>query len=89
MKSLLLSFPEFLISESDKAAVQLGVSRSEFIRQSVIHELKKLAKRTRENNIISSFDAMKKSDVYLKESVILDDGLVEEINIGEDDGWWK
>lgn len=89
MKSLLLSFPELLISESDKAAVQLGVSRSEFIRQSVIHELKKLSKRTRENNIISSFDAMKKSDVYLKESTILDDGLVEEINIGEDDRWWK
>jgi metal-responsive CopG/Arc/MetJ family transcriptional regulator len=89
MKSLLLSFPEFLISESDKAAVQLGVSRSEFIRQSVIHELKKLAKRTRENNIISSFDAMKKSNNYLKESTILDDGFVEEINIDEDDEWWK
>ena len=36
MKSLLLSFPEFLISASDKAANNLGISRSEFIRQSVV-----------------------------------------------------
>ena len=55
MKSLLLSFPEFLISASDKAANKLGVSRSEFIRQSVIHELNHLSKRTMENNIISSY----------------------------------
>ena len=41
------------------------------------------------NNIISSFNAMKKSDEYLKESKILDNGLVEEINIDEDDKWWK
>ena len=32
---------------------------------------------------------MKKSNEYLKESEILDDGLVEEINIDEDDKWWK
>jgi metal-responsive CopG/Arc/MetJ family transcriptional regulator len=89
MKSLLLSFPEILISESDKAADQLGISRSEFIRKSVVHELQILAKNTRENNIISSFNAMKKSDEYLKENKILDDGLVEEINIDEDDKWWK
>jgi metal-responsive CopG/Arc/MetJ family transcriptional regulator len=89
MKSLLLSFPEILISESDKAAEQLGISRSEFIRKSVIHELQKLTKKTRENNIIISFNAMKKSDDYLKENVILDDGLVEEINFDEDDKWWK
>lgn len=89
MKSLLLFFPEILISESDKAADQLGISRSEFIRKSVIHELQKLTKNTIENNIISSFNAMKKSDEYLKENKILDDGLVEEINIDEDDKWWK
>tara|TARA_R110000744_G_scaffold255676_1_gene371146 strand:+ start:379 stop:648 length:270 start_codon:yes stop_codon:yes gene_type:complete len=89
MKSLLLSFPVPLISESNKAANQLGISRSEFIRQSVIHELQILAKKTRETNIISSFNAMKKSNEYLKESTILDDGLVEEINIDENDEWWK
>ena len=89
MKSLLLSFPEILISKSDKAANQLGVSRSEFVRQAVIHELEKLAKRTKENNIISSFEAMKKSDIYSKESNLLDDGLAENIDIDEEDVWWK
>jgi metal-responsive CopG/Arc/MetJ family transcriptional regulator len=88
MKSLLLSFPEILISKSDDAAIQLGVSRSEFVRQAVIHELEKLAKRTKENNIISSFESMKKSKSYFKESEFLDDGLVENINSDEDD-WWK
>lgn len=89
MKSLLLSFPEILISKSDDAANQLGVSRSEFIRQAVIHELEKLAKRTKENNIISSFEAMKKSKTYSKESKILDDNLSESIDIDEEDEWWK
>lgn len=89
MKSLLLSFPEILIRESDKAANKLGVSRSEFIRQSVIHELDRLAKRTKENNIISSFNSMKKSDNYFKESNLIDDQLTEDINIDEDDEWWK
>lgn len=88
MKSLLLSFPEMLISKSDDAANQLGVSRSEFIRQAVIHELEKLAKRTKENDIVSSFEAMKKSKTYLKEIGFLDDGLAENIN-GEEDVWWK
>lgn len=89
MKSLLLSFPEFLISASDKAANKLGVSRSEFIRQSVIHELNHLSKRTMENNIISSFEAMKKSTDYLKESVLLDEELIENINVDERNEWWK
>ena len=89
MKNLLLSFPEVLIRKSDKAANQLGVSRSEFIRQSVIDELNKLTKQTKETNIISSFNAMKKSNEYLKESEILDDGFAEKINIDEDDKWWK
>ena len=89
MKSLLLSFPEILINKSDDAASKLGVSRSEFIRQAVIHELEKLAKRTTENNIISSFEAMKKSKNYSKESKILDDNLSESIDIDEEDEWWK
>ena len=89
MKSLLLSFPEILIRESDKAANKLGVSRSEFIRQSVIHELDRLAKTTKENHIISSFNSMKKSDNYFKESNLIDDQLTEDINIDEDDEWWK
>ena len=89
MKSLLLSFPEILISKSDDAANKLGVSRSEFIRQAVIHELEKLTKRTKENNIISSFEAIKKSKSYSKEGKILDDNLSECINIDEEDEWWK
>ena len=40
-------------------------------------------------NIIRSFDAMKKSDNYFKESNLIDDELTEDINIDEDDEWWK
>lgn len=32
---------------------------------------------------------MKKSDIYLKESKILDDGLAENINTNEIEEWWK
>jgi len=39
-------------------------------------------------NIISSFETMKKSKNYLKESKKLDDGLGESIN-DEVEEWWK
>ena len=41
------------------------------------------------NNIIKTFEVMKKSDVYLKESKILDDGLAENIVVDEFEGWLK
>ena len=41
------------------------------------------------NNIFKIFEIMKKSDIYLKESKILDDGLSENINTNEIEEWWK
>jgi hypothetical protein len=41
------------------------------------------------NNIFKIFEIMKKSDIYLKESKILDDGLAENINTNEIEEWWK
>ncbi|MDC0865103.1 hypothetical protein OAP56_04070 [Rickettsiaceae bacterium] len=89
MKNVLLSFPESTIVDSDKQAKKLGISRSDFIRLSVIHELKDISKKNQEDNIISSFNSMKKSKEYLSEGCSLDDGLSEAINIDEGDNWWK
>ena len=40
MKNLSISLSKDLIIDSDQVAKELGVTRTEFIRQAVIHELK-------------------------------------------------
>lgn len=89
MKNVLLSFSESVLDESNRQAKRLGMSRSDFIRLSVVHELKNLSQNTKKDNIISSFNAMKESKEYLVESKILDGSLAENVNIDEAKDWWK
>lgn len=89
MKNVLLSFSESILDESSRQAKRLGMSRSDFIRLSVVHELKNLSQNTKKDNIISSFNAMKESKEYLIESKALDDSLAENVNIDEAKDWWK
>jgi len=89
MKNLSISLSKDLIIDSDEAAKKLGVTRTEFIRQSVIHELKSFKIESVEKNMIESFEAMKKSKDYLIESEELDVGFgcdLKNKDIGE---WWK
>jgi metal-responsive CopG/Arc/MetJ family transcriptional regulator len=89
MKNLSISLSKDLINDSDDVAKELGVSRTEFIRRAVIHELKNFKIKNIENNMIKSFEAMKKSKDYLIESEELDVGFgcdLKNKDVGE---WWK
>jgi len=87
MTALSIHLPESVSKESALVAKELGVSRNEFIKQAVIHELDSFKRKTAEDKIIKSFAAMKKSVSYqqeIQELENLDDDLPQER-----DFWWK
>ena len=89
MKNLSISLTKDLILCSDAASNALGITRTEFIRRSLMHELKSFKIKNIENNMIKSFEAMKKSKDYLIESKELDIGFDSDLKNDDVGEWWK
>lgn len=87
MASLSITLPDTIAEASNEAARNLGVSRTEFIRRAIVHELDIFKTKVRESEIIKSFDAMKKSKEYLKEAEDITESLFSELP-QEEDNWW-
>jgi|TARA_B110000503_G_C6886164_1_gene304816 metal-responsive CopG/Arc/MetJ family transcriptional regulator len=88
MGAVLINLPEFITENSTKAAKDLGISRTEFIKQAIIHELDNLKKNTEERKIAKVFQEMKKSEKYLNESNEIIDSL-SIILPEEKTTWWN
>jgi metal-responsive CopG/Arc/MetJ family transcriptional regulator len=88
MGAVLINLPEFITENSTKAAKDLGISRTEFIKQAIIHELDNLKKNTEERKIAKVFQEMKKSEKYLNESNKIIDSL-SIILPEEKTTWWN
>jgi len=88
MISLSINFPDNIVKVTNEVAKKLGVSRTEFIRQAVVHELNNFQIQLEQNNIIKSFAAMKKSKKYNKEAELLTDGLNSDLPL-EGEEWWN
>ena len=66
----------------------MGISRTEFIRQAIAHEIAQFQARLEEEAMAKSMTAMKQSKRYLKES----DSLIDGYNTSlpkDKDKWWK
>ncbi len=88
MTALSIHLPAQLAQASQQAAEHLGISRTEFIRQAIIHELENLQNRLELEAMANSFSAMKKHDDYLKEVDKLDTLLSIKLP-KEKEEWWK
>ena len=88
MTSLSITIPDTIAKASNEAAKELGVSRTEFIRRAIIHELDDFKTRSEEIGIIKSFNAMKRSAKYYEESKELMDNLFTDLS-QEEEGWWN
>jgi metal-responsive CopG/Arc/MetJ family transcriptional regulator len=88
MTSLSITLPDTIAKASNEAAKELGVSRTEFIRRAIIHELNNFKTKSEEMEIIKSFNAMKQSAKYINESEELIDNLFTELP-QEEDEWWN
>ena len=88
MTNLSINFPDNIVKVTSEVAKKLGVSRTEFIRQAVVHELNNFQVQLEQNNIIKSFAAMKKSKKYQEDTKLLMDGLNSALP-EEGEEWWN
>ena len=89
MTTLSINLPDTLAQASQKAASKIGISRTEFIRQAVIHELKHFQAKLEEDAILSSIMAMKASNSYCKEIEDITEGLSTDLPKDKNEWWHK
>ena len=88
MTTLSINLPDTLAKASREAASEMGISRTEFIRQAVAHELEYFQEMLEEKAMVTSMQAMKKSKTYRKEA----DDIIERFSIElpkDKKGWWR
>ena len=88
MTTLSITLPDNIAKASNEVAKQLKISRTQFIRQAVVHELHSFQTRLEQGNIIKSLTAMKNSRKYNKD--------IEELTLDlnsdlpqEREEWWN
>jgi len=88
MTTLSIILPDTLAKASQEAAQKLGVSRTQFIRQAIAHEIDHFHAQLEEIAMAKSMEAMKKDKRYLAES----DDIMDTFNADlpkEKKEWWK
>jgi len=88
MTTLSLILPDPVAKASKVAAKRLGISRTQFIRQAIAHELQNFDAQLEQEAIVKSITAMKKNKAYLKESTEISEGFSSELP-KEADEWWN
>lgn len=88
MTALSITLPGQLAAESKRLAERMGISRSEFIRIAVKHEVKRLEKELQLKSMAKSFEVMRSHADYVSESDNLDITLGADL-IEDEDDWWR
>lgn len=88
MTTLSIILPDTLAKASQEAAVKLGISRTQFIRQAIAHEVENYQTQLEQEAIINSISAMKQSKKYLKEAEKIAEGLNSNLP-AEEEQWWN
>lgn len=88
MATLSIILPDTLAKASQEAAKKLGVSRTQFIRRAIAHELESFQSQLEQEAMAKSMNAMKKSKSYLQESEEIIEGF-HSILPKEEKEWWN
>ena len=88
MTALSITLPGQLAAESARLAERMGISRTEFIRVAVKHEVARIEKDMMLKSMAKSLHAMRKDKRYMAESKTLDDGFPDN-EIEDSDDWWR
>lgn len=87
MTTLSIILPDNLAKASQEAAGRLGISRTQFIRQAIAHEIENFQSQLEQEAIVRSMTAMKDNKNYLKEAEKIIEGFPADLpNDGEE--WW-
>jgi predicted transcriptional regulator len=79
MSTLSIILPPALANASQEAARRLGISRTQFIRQAIAHELENFQAQLEQEAIVKSISAMKRSKKYLEEAEKIAGGLNSDL----------
>ncbi len=77
--TLSINLSEQLAKASQTAAQKMGMSRTEFIRQAIIHELAQFEAHLEEEEMAKSMLVMKHTKHYLNESDEIMDGFGDDL----------
>lgn len=88
MTTLSIILPDPLAKASQEVAGKLGISRTQFIRQAITHELENFQIQLEQEAIVRSMSVMKNNKAYLKESEEIMDGFNTELPDDEEE-WWS
>jgi metal-responsive CopG/Arc/MetJ family transcriptional regulator len=86
--TLSINLPDQLAKASQAAAKRMGMSRTEFIRQAIAHEIAQFEAHLEEEEMASAMRAMKKSKHYLNESDEIMNGFSDELP-KDNKEWWS
>ena len=85
--ALSIHLPFNLAQASQKLAKQLHMSRTQFIRMAIEHEIKNWQVKQEQMAMAKSFALMNKNEDYLAESDEIMGGLNESLD--NEEPWWK
>jgi metal-responsive CopG/Arc/MetJ family transcriptional regulator len=88
MTAISLKLPDELARQSTKAAEKMGISRTELIRVALEHELADISKRLEREDMAKALEAMREDPEYVRDSAVLDQGMMEGLP-AEPDNWWQ
>lgn len=86
--TLSINLPDHLAKASQETAGKMGISRTEFIRQAIAHEVTQFQAQFEEEAMVKSMTAMKQSKRYLKEA----DDIIKGFSTGlpkDKEKWWS
>jgi metal-responsive CopG/Arc/MetJ family transcriptional regulator len=87
MTTLSIILPDNLAKASQETAGRLGISRTQFIRQAIAHEIENFQSQLEQEAIVRSITSMKDNKNYLKEAEEIMEGFPTDMpNDGEE--WW-
>ena len=87
MSAISIHLPQTLARMSQKLAMRLHISRAQFIRMAIEHEISHWQKQQEQVAMVKSFEAMKRNKKYLRESTEMmgDFG----VSLDDEERWWK
>ena len=87
--ALSINLPENMADASKQASLKLGISRTQFIRRAISHELKRLEREDALDAMVEAFTAMNKDPDYLAEAQDIDESSSAPLPDDEDEWWTK
>lgn len=88
MVALSIKLPQELAEMSRQVARKLGITRSELIRQALVHEIEHIEASLERRAMAESLRAMAGTDSAARENDALDQAL-DEVLPEEKEGWWS